>query len=204
MPKKVKLEDGSEIEIPTEEELKGLNEKASKSDELSKKVSELEADSQNRNWSALRKQNEKMKELLKSQSKEIDEEGNIKDFAKTFSQEDVQKMVQESTNKALLEQHINMSIRGLDENKRKVVLANYGKLSTGEDVNLENVDNFIKSAMSASGISTDANNLSAALGSSAPYSRGVAPAGDKDKGFAESEAGKGLANSLGIETEVKN
>lgn len=69
MPEKIKLEDGTEREVLTEEEVNELREKSSNAEKLQQEVEALKADDGNRNWRKMRETVESLKKIAKDAPK---------------------------------------------------------------------------------------------------------------------------------------
>lgn len=119
MPQKIILEDGSEREIPTEEEYKVLTEESAKYKETSSllgeltktvgvkegenvidAIKELAEDPNNRNWRATRETIKSLKTALKEKGIETDDNGTIVTQPAGIKSEDVNKIVQAELVKA--------------------------------------------------------------------------------------------------------
>lgn len=169
MSRKLFDEDGEEVEVPTEEELKDLQtraESAGKSEEFNKMTAEirktldlkedddlLEAiklakESTNPNFKAMRSKISRYETFIKNKIKdaEFDDDGNIVDKSQKFSLEDVTKTVRETTLKTLAEKSLADKLAKYPESKRAVIESYYKKLSVGEEMTSENVDKYLGEA----------------------------------------------------------
>lgn len=170
MPRKLYDDDGKEIEVLTDEEVKDLKTKAEaggKAEEYTKLVNDvrsalgvgkdanvLEAikeakDSSNPNWKLARGKIDRLTTFIKSkiQGAEIDDEGNVKATEATMTPEQIRSEVASATKKEMLGAYINQKLSKMPDDKRTVVQKYYQKLTTGEEVTLENVDKFIGEAI---------------------------------------------------------
>jgi len=119
MPQKIILEDGTEREIPTEEEYKILTEESAKYKETSSLIGELQKtvgvkegenvidaikelaeDPNNRNWRATRETIKSLKTALKEKGIETDDNGTIVTQPVGIKPEDVNQIVQSELAKA--------------------------------------------------------------------------------------------------------
>lgn len=126
MPQKILLEDGSEREIPTEDEYKTLTEEAAKYKETSTLLGELQKtvgvkegenvidvikelaeDPNNRNWRATRETIKSLKMALKEKGVDMDDSGNIITQPVGIKPEDVNKIVQSELVKAKREEALS-------------------------------------------------------------------------------------------------
>jgi len=203
MPEKIKLEDGSEREVLTDEEVKELQDKAKKSEEFTSKLDELEKENESlkqdptvSGFVELRKANTALKKALKESGKEIDDDGNVKEENITMTPEDFEKLAEKKANEALLKQHINNSLKNVDEDKRELITKNYEKVIAGEEVDLSNVDTFLGQATKISGVEVASNPLMGAIVGS--QTREVGSDGGEKK-FSDTEAGTSLASSLNLD-----
>lgn len=156
MPKKVILEDGMEIEVPSDEELKTLHEKAQKVEEAEKaktaaeaKIKELE-EGVNPNWPDIRKQladKKALEEQLKAQGKKIDADGKIVDEnPPAISVEDIAKTAGAAARKEIMNSHKEILLRQFSADERKAIEFYFEKFSAGEELTIEKIDKFIADA----------------------------------------------------------
>lgn len=162
-------EDGEEVEVPTDEEIKELQTKAEaagKSDEFNKMTSEirktldlkededlLEAiklakESTNPNFKALRSKISRYESFIKTNIKdaEFDQEGNVINKKEKFNMDDITTAAKKVTLETMAEHDMNRRMSKYPEDKRAVVRKYFDKLATGEDMTPENVDRFISEA----------------------------------------------------------
>lgn len=139
MPEKIILQDGTTREVPTQEEVKALEEKASKSEEhnkyfsqikedlgvtegesLTEKLKGLKEDVGATNIDNVRKMRESLKEakrVLKEKGIETDDEGKIKETPTGITQEETQKIVQET----LAKERKESALSKFSEEERKQI-----------------------------------------------------------------------------------
>lgn len=139
MPEEIILADGTKREVPTEEELKDLQEKAKGSEETSKYIHKLKEDlgveegaslteritelkdSENPNWRELRTQNKTLKKTLKEKGIEVDDNNQVTKKPEGVSQEDAQKIAEETTRKTLEKTKRDEALsKFTDEEKKQV------------------------------------------------------------------------------------
>lgn len=212
MPKTYFDEDGAEHELPTQEELKELQEKAEKAGGLDKFI-KLEADlrkaldvdektdltkavkeakeAANPNWPKTRAKLERMETFIKGNFKEA----KIKDDGEVELEEKIDlKTVEERAKKAAIEtilgNEINKHLQKYPENERQVVKKYFEKLTNGEELNSDNIETFVLQSASAAGLGTKHN--------SGFNLEGGIPKLDIKPGenFAETEQGQKAANQM--------
>lgn len=212
---KVTLEDGTEKDVPTEEELKALNEKAEKAGELSTQIEKFKTDlgvgegesledklqemkdSMDPNWPAARKKMKNLEKAVKEEGKEVDEGGNIIQ-KKEISEEDITNKINDGVNAKFLEKEKDRALSKFSVEDRKTIepfLDKLIKIDGRLDENIpiavgmafpEEKPDSIKEVMSSSG-------------GAGPIVEGTG----KKKNYADTEEGKATANVLGISIEKK-
>lgn len=209
MPKKIRLEDGTELEVPTEEELKALEEKALKAQEMETKVSEVEnklKEYENnpveKNWKQFRESAKKKEELLKEKGIEIKDDGTIVELnkAEPLSAEEIDKRARAAAMAVTIENRKLDLLSRYKEEDKKVVEYYFNKLSAGEEMDLAKVDKFVKDA---------AVFLNPSTKNGEPSLNGQPPRFTEDfskrDNFAESDLAKQLANeAFGDESFAKS
>lgn len=142
MPQKVYDKDGKEFEVATPEEIKALEEKA-------KKVEELEKDKDLINWKEFRAKEKKLKDNLKNyvskEGKTVDEEGNI--ITPVVDENSIQKVAEKTTNDAIFNAEKERLIASYSEEQRKAIKVYFDKFITGEEKNIANLHKFIGDAI---------------------------------------------------------
>lgn len=190
--------DGNEIEVPTEEEIKELQDKAEKFkgqedyEKLKEKLAEYESNPSEKNWKSMRTTVDNLKKALSEQGKNVDvdeQTGEVKLSTEAkFSQEDFDNRARAIANQALLDAEKSRSFAKYDNEKRQVVEHYYNKLSAGEEMNIDNLNKFIKEAEKLAGVE---------IKQTPPSLNGQPPVfEDQGRGFAESEQGKNIAKNL--------
>lgn len=200
MPRKLFDDDGTEFEVPTDEELKGLKEIAEKfkgqEQEFVKLQTELEDYKSNpveKNWKSARKTIDNLKNALKEQGKEVninEETGEI--TLKTdnnLSKEEIIELQRKTTREEIVNAEKRRMFGKYDEEKRKVVEHYLEKLTAGEEVNLDNIGTFFSNAERLAGITP---------APSKPTLNGQPPVfqDPNAKGFGDTEEGKAIANEI--------
>ena len=193
MPETIILEDGTEREVPTKEEMESLQASADKVKEFSDQIEELEAGT-NPNWPEIRQKLKKL-DALEASGKEIGDEGEIKEKNIPFSQEDAQKISEQTTHKMIMKEKVNTYLASIPEEKRQTVEETYNKLTVGQEVNSQNMDDFMTMAKGAVGI-TDSN-LAHKLNSPAHGSTNL-PSSQVTDNYAESDSGKDMGKKMGL------
>jgi hypothetical protein len=209
MTKKIKLEDGTELEIPSEEELKALEEKANKAQELEAKVTEAEAkvkeyedNPTEKNWRLFRESAKKKEALLKEKGIEIKDDGTIVEMNKhePMSGEEIDKRARAAALEVAIENRKLEKLSRFKDEDKKVVEYYYNKLASGEEMNLEKVDKIIQEA---------SIHLAPPSKHTEPVINGMPPRFTEDfnkrDDFAESDLAKHLANeAFGDESFAKS
>jgi hypothetical protein len=202
MPRTLYDADENEIEVLTEEEIAELKALADKAKELESSKGELEAkikeieQNVNPNWKEARKVIDNLKGALKKQGKDIDDDGNIVEKHE-FTPEKIAEIAAKKAQEIIVGQHLKKSLQGYDEEKQKSIRGVFDKLSSGEEVNLDNVDTFFQQAVNT--VSPMRPNDPIATAISAGSNRGSA--GGSKTNFADTEQGKSLASDLGMSLE---
>jgi ferritin-like metal-binding protein YciE len=197
------LEDGSEKEVPSDEELaemKAASERAkeleTKLEETSNLMKELE-EGVNPNFRAMREKQKILIEQLKKEGKEVDENGNIVDPNTNFNAEEIMKKAEETGKRSalqtLLEERKNSFFKKYDAETKQVVEQYFNKLSTGEELTLDNVEKFIKQAEQLSNVSEENSSIVSvpAYGSTPKFK-----VENQKNSFAETEEAKNIAKEI--------
>jgi hypothetical protein len=146
--------EGNEIEVPTADELNAATESAKKAtDDLkaaNDKLTELEKDI-NPNIRELRKAKEAAEERLKkleASGKTLNENGEVVDLNKKIDADELIKKASDAGRQAsmdaMIEQKKNDFISRLDDKKKEEFKLKFSKLTFGEILTMENVNNFIE------------------------------------------------------------
>jgi len=196
--RKFTLEDGTEIEVPTDEEIAEFKAKAEVNEELQTKVTEFEAakaeeeaNPTNKNWKELRDSNKKLKEALKAEGKEISEDGAVKEQTESITMEEIQSESRKAARSELLDNRKSTLLKKFDDEQRKVVEHYYDKLSAGEELDIESVDKYIGEAEKLANPDTAGSNVKTTINNGVPN----LIRDDKDS-FANTPDGKRLADEM--------
>lgn len=204
MPEKIILQDGTEREVPTAEELAALQQASTKVVELetslktkdeehANKVKELD-EMINPNWKAAREKIERL-EKLEAQGKTLDGEGKVVDKSPQINPDElVTKAVEAGKSAAmtaLLDERKKTLLGKYDKDTKTVVEHYFNKLITGEQLNLDNMEKFMKEAEGLANPQALPNNLPPAPNGAPPRFQSA-----DGKSFAESDQGKNIANEI--------
>lgn len=198
MPRTIVTEDGNTIEVPTEEELKALQDSAAKAEEFRKKAEDLEAakskyesDPVEKNWRELRAKTERLEAQIKEQGKMVAADGTISDAPKSLTPEEIEAKARAAARSELVGQQKKNLLSKFDDEKKKVVEHYLDKLTAGEDVSVDNIEKFVQEASllaepPKSGVQRT------------PFVNGQPPVfkNADGKSFAETEHGQSLANEV--------
>ena len=170
MPRKLYDEDGNEVSVPTDDELKDLQTKAEQvgklsefdktlkslrdslglkdSDDLLEAVKEAK-ESANPNWKATRNKLERLTTFIKTNIKdaEFDEEGNVKTPANnTIDPNKIQQDMENTARKILNEGTLTQRLAKYPADKREIVKTYFNKLSAGEELSAETIEKYMPDA----------------------------------------------------------
>jgi hypothetical protein len=211
MGRKLYDEDGNEFDVPTEEELKDLQTKAAsagKLDEFNTQTAEIRKaldlkddddiisavknikESANPNWPKARHTIETLTAFIKASNKdaEIDADGNIKTKAKELTQEDIEAITEKKIAESLAKNTLATRLGAYPEGKREVVKSYFDKLSSGQELNAENIDKYIKEA--------EVLSFPTVRATQAPLEGGEPKLSAEGSQFVESAKGKEAAEAL--------
>ena len=137
-------EDGTPVEVPSDEEIAVLKQSQEKVVTLLKEKEDLEKDV-NPNWKEIRETNKKLKEALKAQGKDVDDNGNIIE-KNVFNKEEVlgeaKKMFQEETFGTEKER----LLASYSDTDKQTISIYLDKLMSGEERNISNLHKFMDQA----------------------------------------------------------
>lgn len=208
-------EDGDEVKVLDEESIQSLQKtqelfESLKNDlsiaegqDLKDAIKELK-ESSNPNWAEARgkiKMLENTIKVLESQGKSINENGEIVEKEEKFKKEDIANIASESAMNALIQKELDYSLEEYDAEEQKLIKRNYEKLINGEKVTIANVNIFVKQAIKASDL--DKKEIS---GSRKAFNNIGNKGGanvNKNKNFAETDAGKDILSKMNIKLEDK-
>lgn len=224
MPEKIKLEDGSEREVPTEEELKELNEiKAShesskeqveafsklretlgieEGQSVEDKIKELK-DSANPNWQKFRSNFNAMKKTLKDKGVEVDEDtGEIRSNEKGLSEERIVELLNKTiddklnsfSSKTTKEQALS---KFSEEDRSKIEPVLEKVMALGGDIE-ENLAIAEAKVFPGRNINTVKNAYNNAGGHGAPMGQG------NEDSFDKSDQGQSAASAMNLSFAKKD
>jgi len=204
--------DGNKVEVPDEKELKELQESTKKVEDIQKEIDAIKEkvgakegqdlgevldqmkEDANPNFTAMRKTLAAKGKELEKATKLLDE--NKIEFGKKNLEIDVKKITSDAqeagakaANKMLIENELNKRLANFDEKQKPVVRKFYDKLVAGEEVTLENLDEFFKQSISASGIEIDSGGGTYVDGQPPVFAK-------KDGDFSETERGKEIGKQI--------
>src|ERR1700741_5310853 len=169
MPKAT-LEDGTQVDVPSQEELKALQDQAAAATTLQQKVDaerkEWEAEKArleqevNPNWKALR---DKEKDWIAKEAdykKQLETFGGKPPEATPLTREEVEKISDGKARQVAIETHRDALLSKYSEETRKVVKHYYDKLSAGEEMTLDKVNSIISAAENAAGVAPQGRSAS--------------------------------------------
>lgn len=210
MPQSITLQDGSVKEVLTDEEVKALQEKANKVDELSPQLDTLKTELEGykgdkalENFRVLREKLNKANEALKLHGKQMNDDGTIVELTpKPVDPEELIKKATEAgqtaATSALLNQHRSALLAKYNPEERKIVEHYYNKLITGETVTIDNMEKFINEAASLANPNHNVRPGQLPMGGQAPR---IQP---NNSGFTTSDLGKSIADEVfGTESFTK-
>lgn len=141
------------MEVPTEEELTGYKTLETTVQTLTKEKDDLAAankayaeDPTNKNWQLVRTANDNMRAALKAQGKEVKEDGSVVESQKQMTVEEVRAEATKAASEAFVNNYKSAQLKKLPEDQRKVVEHFFTKLSAGEVLDVEKVDNYLNQA----------------------------------------------------------
>lgn len=218
MSETITLEDGTEREVMTDEEIKDLKSKAETSESLSKqydtlkqelgikdgenfedKIKELK-ESSNPNWQEARKKISTLESVvkqLKTEGKEIADDGTIKVAEERMTKDEVAKTSEATTRKVLFDTEKSRILAKYDEKTKAVVEHYLNKLMTGEEQNIDNLYKFSSEAEKLANPNSTSNPLNR-FGQRPLHSypnNGMKP---EQNDWAATEEGKSAGSAMGL------
>ena len=148
MAKTLYNEEGDAFEVPDDEEIASLREQVEAKAALEAELTELKEQS-NPNWQEARKKIKALETInanLQKEGKSVNDEGVIVESNAQMTREQIIKEAEQAAVNALLDQRKAQLFSQYDENQRPIVESYFNKLSTGEQLNLNNIENFAKQA----------------------------------------------------------
>jgi hypothetical protein len=195
MPEKYVDDQGNEVELHTPEEVAALQEKAAQADDLRAQIKALEDGSPGiRNLrEALSRKEERIKELESQTPIEAE-----KPKEKEVPQMDTEKyaeVAREQSLKVAIDVEVTRALSDYSPEDKALVKKYFGKLTHGEDVNLETIHSFIEEAKQVAFPNKPREEKRASFGGRSPASS------PEKKGYGDTDAGKAFASQLGINIE---
>lgn len=199
MPRSIVQEDGSQIEIPTEDELKALQTKATQADTFSAEIAtlkkqkeDMENDPVNKNFSTLRGINQKLTEALKKQGKTVLDDGTVTEEKKVLSEDEIESKMKKIAREEQLATKKREVFARFGEEQRKVVEHYFNKLTAGEEVNSDNIEDYVKEAhFLADPQAVNSKQRHISVNGQPPR---FAP--DNSNSFGSTDAGKAIADEI--------
>jgi hypothetical protein len=192
MPQKLFDSDGNEVEVPTSEEFDALKTEREEQEVQLKALEEGSPgikslrDAIKRKDSAINELSAKLKgvgEINKPEEKQEEHKS---------SQDDIAGLVRSEASKTFVDIEVNRSLNGYTEEERGAIKRYFVKLTTGEDVTIENFDSFLKDAERLA-IPKETRESRGTIGSGRPPHK----ASDK-KSFDQTDEGQALGSRLGL------
>lgn len=201
---KIILEDGTEREVPTQEELEAFQAASTKATELEASLATKEKEWEEKqkqleesidpNWKAAREKMDRLEKLEKL-GKTINENGEISELNPKIDPNEIIKKATEESKKEVLNSFLsekkNKLLSTIPEEKRGDVELYFDKLTNGEVVNLENIESFFASATSLV-FPQQANEIKDIN----PNGRIPSFQKPESKGFGDTPEGQNVANEI--------
>ncbi len=218
MPKTVTLDDGTEEEVYTKEEVDGLQKGSDKNKERKEELSQLKKDLEvgddgsiidsiaelkenaNPNFAKFRTKHNAMEKELKNNGKEFDNNGKLIKDGSQITNEQIQEKIESGIKTALSGNETESALAAFEGEEKKLVKHYLDKLMPTGGTLQENMDLAITKAFP----DKDVNDVKRVIANSgggrpAPYT------GDKKKTFTETDAGLKMLNQnapAGYEVKV--
>lgn len=178
------------VEVPDEEEITQLRAKAEEYEKLKKEQEETG----NKDLKELREAFKRVKEQLKSTGKEVDDNGEP--IKPAINPEEIEKIVEEKTNKTLVNREVESFLGRYNQEQRDVIKLKLEKLTYNENVTPDNIQSYLSDA--AKLVVGEESRIKNAIFNSS----GRAPMSElQKKRFYETDEGKEVAKSLGFNLE---
>lgn len=146
MAEKIILQDGTEREVPTADELAAFTKAQQDLATAQAELAKFKDNPADKNWRALNEKADRLKAALIAQGKEVGEDGTVTEKTKMPTFEEIEAKTRSITSEMLLGQQKNTMLSKFDPETKKVVEHYYNKLVTGETVTPENMEKFISEA----------------------------------------------------------
>jgi len=147
----IDLADGTQKEVPSDEELQTLQQKAASVDKTLEELNALKSDPQARNFAQLRAKAERLEAAVKAQGKTVDAEGNVIDIPQTVNRDEIlaeaQKHAEASSRQVLIDDYKHRKFNSLPADNREVVQRYFDKLIQGEEPSYDVIDKVFDEAV---------------------------------------------------------
>ena len=201
-------EEGKLIEVeavPQADFEKEVQAKVAEKEETWKKEKEdLEA-GVNPNWKEIRrKEKEKDAEInrlreLEKKGKTLDDKGEVVDYKQTVTPQDVQKTAEEvalsATQKFYLNQQIKQHLKNLPQDKQEAVKKVFDKLSAGEQLDEDKVDDYMEMARNSVGVQRKSTRTASNFAGAGSAFRNEMK---DDEDYADKPEGKEFISRMGL------
>lgn len=192
-------EAGNSVEVPDEQELDSLKKANEEAEKLREQIKTVEEGSigikslrealkrKDALIADLQKKTETPKEEPKEEKKEV-----------VFDENRIRELTRAEASKMLLDTEIDRSLSEYSDDDKKLVRRYFDKLTSGEELNVETMKVYMEQAARAAFPSTDVR-------SKFSHSAGGRPPivdSDQRKSFADTDAGRELAQRLGMKLDI--
>lgn len=192
MPRVLYTEQGDAVEgIPDEEEIKSLTEAKSKVEQLEKQLNDAKQEV-NPNWREARQKMDTLQSELEIWKKKASEAG-VKEEPKILPKEDYESLAEKKAEQVFLRKYKDRALSQFGE-KKAVVESYFNKLSSGEELTEEKVDEYLTAAANAAGLNRKPSyRAEAGIVTGEPF---VERREKED--FSETREGLDLAEAMGL------
>lgn len=149
----------------------------------------------NPNWQKARKTMEAMRSALDAKGVKVDEDGNVLSNPNNVDIAEIEKKAREAARDEILGGKLEEILSEYDTDSAKLVKHFYNKLVVGEDVNLQNIDNFVRQAHLAAEGST--GNAIKKTTKAVQFSGGQGPR-QPEEGALDEKTKEGLGQLMGL------
>lgn len=200
MPQKLFDAEGKEVEVPTAEELASLTAAATKVSALEASIKDLE-EGANPNWKEIRAAKKSL-EAERDDWKAKAEAAGHKVEPGGISKTEMERIADERASAALLNEHKNNILSRFGD-KREVVESRFNKLSAGEVLTREKIEEIVTESARAVGVVRDISHESRSVSSRGTVAPDFGDGRPKEEGYATSEAGIATRVAMGLTPEPK-
>lgn len=153
MPESIILEDGSERSVPTAEELSTLQEAATKKAELEaelvkqrEELEKIQKDPVQANFRKTREIIDRLSGKIKELGHDVDADGNIIQKKADVDRDEILSEAEKRTKRVLVDNAVADYLSKFDKDTQEVIKVKFQKLSSGEEVGLDNVRSYLDEA----------------------------------------------------------